>query len=184
MWLLYILSHNNGCKSAAITPCALLGRPFHKILETGCRDSLYLSPKSISEVEHRCWVIRPGLQSVLQFIPKAFNGVDVRALCRPVKFFHTEPGNPQSSDRLGKKCSSLIHMNGASPAAQRGCHLRELRQNKSGAASKIVEPGSTFPGIQRHLARRGAGQSHSRKCTFLNRLLYNSSGIFLRFTSW
>jgi hypothetical protein len=31
----------------------------------------------------------PGLQSAFQFIPKVFDGVEVRALCRPVKFFHT-----------------------------------------------------------------------------------------------
>ena len=34
-------------------------------------------------------MIRPGLQSAFQFIPKVFDGVGVRALCRPVKFFYT-----------------------------------------------------------------------------------------------
>ena len=34
--------------------------------------------------------IRPGPQSLFQFIPKMFYGVEVRALCRPVKFFHTD----------------------------------------------------------------------------------------------
>ena len=34
--------------------------------------------------------IRPGSQSAFQFIPKLFDGVEVRALCRLVKFFHTD----------------------------------------------------------------------------------------------
>ena len=29
-----------------------------------------------------------------KFIPKVFDGVDVRALCRPVKFFHTDLNKP------------------------------------------------------------------------------------------
>ncbi|CDQ67465.1 unnamed protein product [Oncorhynchus mykiss] len=33
-------------------------------------------------------------QLALQFIPKAFDGVEVRALCRPVKFFHTDLNKP------------------------------------------------------------------------------------------
>ena len=35
-------------------------------------------------------MIRSGSQSVFQFIPKMFDGVEVRALCRPAKFFHTD----------------------------------------------------------------------------------------------
>ena len=34
--------------------------------------------------------IRPGSQSAFQFNAKVFNGVEVRALCRPVKFYHTD----------------------------------------------------------------------------------------------
>ena len=34
-------------------------------------------------------VISPGSQSAFQFIPKVFDVVEVRALCRPVKFLHT-----------------------------------------------------------------------------------------------
>jgi len=30
------------------------------------------------------------LQSAFQFIPKVLDGVEVRALCRQVKFFHTD----------------------------------------------------------------------------------------------
>ena len=33
---------------------------------------------------------RPGSQSAFQFIPKVLDGVKIRALCRPVKFFHTD----------------------------------------------------------------------------------------------
>ena len=49
---------------------------------------------SISEVGHWFWPICPGVQSAFQFIPKVFGGVEVRALCRPVKFFHTELNKP------------------------------------------------------------------------------------------
>ena len=35
-------------------------------------------------------MIRPSLQSAFQFIPKVFNGVEVRALCRSVTFFHND----------------------------------------------------------------------------------------------
>ncbi len=38
--------------------------------------------------------VRSGSQSVFQFIPEVFDGVEVRALCRPVKFFHTKLGKP------------------------------------------------------------------------------------------
>ena len=60
------------------------------MLEHCCGNMLPSSHKSISEVRHRCWLIRPGLQSVFQIISKVFNGVEVRALCRPVMFFHTD----------------------------------------------------------------------------------------------
>ena len=33
---------------------------------------------------------RSGLQSALQFIQKVFDGIEVRALRRPVTFFHTD----------------------------------------------------------------------------------------------
>ena len=29
-----------------------------------------------------------------QFIPKVFDGVEIRALCRPVKFYHTDLDKP------------------------------------------------------------------------------------------
>jgi hypothetical protein len=53
-------------------------------------DLLSFSHNSISEVEHWCWTFRPGLQLAFQIILKVFHGVEVRALCRPVKFFHTD----------------------------------------------------------------------------------------------
>ena len=34
------------------------------------------------------------MQSAFQFIPKVFDGVEVRALCRPVKFFYTDLDKP------------------------------------------------------------------------------------------
>ena len=39
-------------------------------------------------------MIRSGSQSAFQFIPNVFDGVEVRALCRPVKFFHTDLNKP------------------------------------------------------------------------------------------
>ena len=39
-------------------------------------------------------MIRPGSQSAFQFILKLFDGVEVRALSRPVKFFHTDLDKP------------------------------------------------------------------------------------------
>jgi hypothetical protein len=38
--------------------------------------------------------VRLGSQSAFQFIPKVFDGVEVRALCRLVKFFHTDLDKP------------------------------------------------------------------------------------------
>ena len=38
--------------------------------------------------------MRSGEQSAFQFIQKVFDGVEVRALCRPVKFFHTDLDKP------------------------------------------------------------------------------------------
>ncbi|MCJ8749761.1 hypothetical protein PDJAM_G00180000 [Pangasius djambal] len=37
-------------------------------------------------------VRRSGVQSVFQFIPKVFSGVEVRALCRTLEFFHFNLG--------------------------------------------------------------------------------------------
>ena len=39
-------------------------------------------------------MIRPGSQLEFQFIPKLLDGVEVRVLCRPVKFFHTDLDKP------------------------------------------------------------------------------------------
>jgi hypothetical protein len=36
----------------------------------------------------------PGSKSAFQLIPKVYDGVEVRALCRPVKFFHTNLDKP------------------------------------------------------------------------------------------
>ncbi|MCJ8738048.1 hypothetical protein PDJAM_G00031240 [Pangasius djambal] len=46
----------------------------------------------------RCWSVaggwRSGVQSVFQFIPKVFSGVEVRALCRTLEFFHSNLHTP------------------------------------------------------------------------------------------
>ena len=71
------------------------GKTFHEnMLEHCCRDLIPFSHKRISEVGHWCWAIRSGSQSAFQFILKVFDGVDVRALCGPVKFFHTDLDSP------------------------------------------------------------------------------------------
>ncbi len=41
-------------------------------------------------VEQWCWTRKPGSQSPFQFIPKVFDGVEVRVLSGPVKFFHVK----------------------------------------------------------------------------------------------
>jgi hypothetical protein len=55
---------------------------------------LPFSHKSIIADRRWFWVIRPGSQSAFQFIPKLMDAVEVRALCRPVKFFHTNLDKP------------------------------------------------------------------------------------------
>ena len=60
------------------------------MLEHCCRDLLPFSHKIISEVGHLCWAIRAGSQSAFHFIPEVFDGFEVRDLCRPFKFYHTE----------------------------------------------------------------------------------------------
>ncbi len=44
----------------------------------------------ICKVRHWCCTIKPGSQSLHQFIPNMFDGVEFSALCGPVKFFHTK----------------------------------------------------------------------------------------------
>ena len=70
------------------------GKASNQMLEQCCRNWLPFSHKSISEVGHGCWPIWPGSQFAFQLIPKVFDGVEVRALCRPVKFFHTNLDKP------------------------------------------------------------------------------------------
>ena len=47
--------------------------------------------------------MRSGSQSAFQFIPKVFDGVEVRALSRPVKFLHTD------LDKLFLSRSYFVH---------------------------------------------------------------------------
>ena len=78
---------------AAITASTLLGMISTRCWNIAAGTCLH-STTSISEVGHWCRAIRPGSQSAFQFIPKSFDGVEVRALCRPVKFFHTNLNKP------------------------------------------------------------------------------------------
>ena len=43
---------------------------------------LPLSHKSVCEVGHWCWVMRPGSQRVLEFIPEVLDGFEVRSPCK------------------------------------------------------------------------------------------------------
>ena len=78
----------------AIKASTLLGRLFTRCWNIAAGTCFHSSHKSISEVGHRCWAIRPGSQSEFQFISNMFNGVEFRALCRPVMFFHTDLEKP------------------------------------------------------------------------------------------
>ena len=60
----------------------------------GCGDLLPFNHKSINEAGHWCWGIRPGSQLGIPIHPKVFDGVEVRALCGPVKSFHTNLDKP------------------------------------------------------------------------------------------
>ena len=70
------------------------GKDFHYMLENWWRDLLPCSHERVSEAGHWCWVFRPCSLSGFLFIPKVFDGREVRALCRPVKFFHTKLDKP------------------------------------------------------------------------------------------
>ena len=77
----------------AITASTLLGRLSTRCWNIATVTCFHLAT-SISEVRHWCWPITPGSQSVFQFIPKVFSGVEVMALYRLVKFFHTDFHTP------------------------------------------------------------------------------------------
>ena len=71
----------------------LLGRLSTRCWNIAAGTCFHLAT-SISEVRHWCWAIRPGSHSAFQFIPKVFDGVEVRSLCRSVKFFHSGLNKP------------------------------------------------------------------------------------------
>ena len=71
-------------------PVCIKNGPPHK----GTQPIWETCHKSIHEVVHWCWAIRPGSQSAFQWIPKVTDGVEFRGLCRPVKFFHTALDSP------------------------------------------------------------------------------------------
>lgn len=76
------------CLFAALTSSNLLGRLSTRIewIEHGCGNGCPFSHKSISEVGHWCQVKMLAAQFEFHFLPKVFNRVEVRALCRPLKF--------------------------------------------------------------------------------------------------
>ena len=83
-----------GINMELVPLCCYNSLHFSGRLSTRCWNiaagTCFHSATSVTEVGHWCCAIRPDSQSVVQFIPKVFDGVEVRALCRPVKFFHTE----------------------------------------------------------------------------------------------
>ena len=64
------------------------------MLEHSCRDLLLFCHKSIRKVAHWWWAMRSGSKSAFQFIPMVFDGFEVRTLCRPVMFCHTDLDKP------------------------------------------------------------------------------------------
>ena len=68
---------------AAITASTLLGR-----LSAG--TCFHSATRALVRSRTDVGRLRLGSQSPFQFIPKVFDGLEVRALCRPVKFFHTD----------------------------------------------------------------------------------------------
>ena len=74
---------------AAITAFTLLER-----LSTRCWGLASIQQRAL--VKSGTDVRQLGLarQLAFQFIPKVFNGVEGRPLCRPVKFFHTDLDKP------------------------------------------------------------------------------------------
>ena len=77
----------------AITASTLLGRLSTRCWNIAAGTYFHLARKAL-EKSGTDWVIRPGLHSVFQVIPKMFDGVEVRALCRPVKLFHIDLNEP------------------------------------------------------------------------------------------
>ena len=57
------------------------------MLEHCCGDLLSIQPRALVRLGTN---VRPRSQSAFQFLPKVFDIVEVRALCRPLKFFHTD----------------------------------------------------------------------------------------------
>lgn len=70
------------------------GEALHEILERVCGDLCSFSHKSISDIRHWCQSRRPCVQPAFQFSPKMCSGLEVRALCRTLEFFHTNLGKP------------------------------------------------------------------------------------------
>ncbi|KAK6322617.1 hypothetical protein J4Q44_G00074090 [Coregonus suidteri] len=81
-------SYGVGPPFAAITASTILGR-----LSTRCWN-IAPGTRALVRSGTDAGAIRPSSQSAFQFIPKVFDGVEVRALCRPVKFFHTDLDKP------------------------------------------------------------------------------------------
>jgi hypothetical protein len=50
--------------------------------------------QGLASIQSRKLAIRAGSQSAFKFVPKVFDGVEVSALFRPVKFFHTDLDKP------------------------------------------------------------------------------------------
>ena len=64
------------------------------MLEDYCGELLHSATRALVRSGTDVGAIRPGSQSAFQFFPKVFDCVEVRALCRPVKFFHTDLDKP------------------------------------------------------------------------------------------
>ena len=74
---------------AAITACSLLGRLSTRCWNIAAVTCFHSATRAL--VRSGTDVGQFGLaRMAIQIIPKVFDGVQVRALCSPVKFFHTD----------------------------------------------------------------------------------------------
>jgi hypothetical protein len=84
-------SYGFGTPFAARTTSTLQGRLSTRCWNIAAGSCFHSDTRALVSSDTN---VKPGSQSAFQFIPKMFDGVETRALCRPVKFFHTDLDKP------------------------------------------------------------------------------------------
>jgi hypothetical protein len=79
---------------AAITASTLLGTPSTRCWNIAAGTCFHSATRALMRSDTDIQAISLASQSAFQLIPKVFDRVEVRALCRPVKFFHTDLNKP------------------------------------------------------------------------------------------